>query len=609
MKVSFEMDRATLLKSVALGVPITVAMLLLGFTLRRRELMEPFFIHGTYFALTTMVLFWLAAYAQACKDLNRERLRAWFKENWRGLVLTALVLVISLVSVEPGLRVLADETNLLGTSKNFHFNKTADFATTGKWYYEAYWNLNTTIDRRPTLYPFLVSLIHGVRGYHYTNAFWANALLIPFFVFTAYRLAKSLGGEFFGLLAGALVMAHPISLVSARSGGFDLMAATFSLLIVKHLLDHCQAPSANRLILLWMNLLFLAHIRYEGSGFLLFAVVLLLVFRMVKMEHIRPYAVFYAFSPLFLLPRIWQMILKANDWEQPLSTSLFGGKYVLENLRDYFGLALRPFNFQRPHAGLIIILGGAGCILILRSLWKVIRERKEKPMMLGFAALVAVWIGILAAMLFMYFWGKPLHPASARLYLPFNAVVSIAAAWFLAWLFRRFPLWLASCVAGLLFLVYVPAAAEARFINELTLARQAAQVWRYLESQHTNNIMVVSDRPGLYSVMNYGAEDLSVMKQTRQIPFELSRHLYRDVYVIQEIDLTTKKPTPEFEIWPELAKEPVLEFQNAENNTVRIGRLLLDPNNLPTSAAPPPPPPPAAPVAGAPVASPSAPAP
>jgi hypothetical protein len=588
MKITLEMNRTTLLKSALVGLPVVIGMALLGVTLKRRALMEPFFVHGTYFALTAMVLFWGAAYAQACKGLDKERLRGWLKDNWRGLVLTALVLLISLVSIEPGLRVLADETNLLGTSKNFHFNKTADFSTTGKWYYEAYWSLNTTIDRRPTLYPYLVSLIHGVRGYHYSNAFWANALLIPFFVFTAYRLAKSLGGEIFGLLAGALVMAHPISLISARSGGFDLMAATFSLLIVKHLLDYCQAPSANRLALLWMNLVLLAHIRYEGSGFLIFAVVVLLAFRMVRFEYLKTYAFLYAFSPLFLLPRVWQMILKANDWEQPLSATLFGRKYVLENLHDYFAVALKPFSFQRPHAGLIIILGGVGLIFIARALWKLIGERKEKPMMLGFAALVTVWTGILAAMLFTYFWGKPLHPASARLYLPFNAVVSISAAWFLAWLLRRAPMWLVSSMAGLLFLVYVPAAAEARLINELTLARQAAQIWRFLESQHTKNIMVVADRPGLYTVMDYGAEDLSIMKQTRQIPFELSRHLYRDVYVIQEIDLTTKKPTPEFEIWPELAKEPVLEFQNAENNTVRVGRLLLDPNNLPTSAAPPP---------------------
>jgi hypothetical protein len=77
--------------------------------------------------------------------------------------------------------------------------------------------------------------------------------------------------------------------------------------------------------------------------------------------------------------------------------------------------------------------------------------------------------------------------------------------------------------------------------------------------------------------MDYGSMDLSVAKQGTDLLFELSRHLYRDVYVIQEIDLTTKKPLPEFEIWPDKKKESVLEFQNAENSTVRISRMVQEP--------------------------------
>jgi hypothetical protein len=58
------------------------------------------------------------------------------------------------------------------------------------------------------------------------------------------------------------------------------------------------------------------------------------------------------------------------------------------------------------------------------------------------------------------------------------------------------------------------------------------------------------------------------------------------MYVIQEIDLTTKKPLPEFEIWPERQKETVLEFQNAENTTVRISRIVQEPTPPPAGTAP-----------------------
>jgi hypothetical protein len=58
------------------------------------------------------------------------------------------------------------------------------------------------------------------------------------------------------------------------------------------------------------------------------------------------------------------------------------------------------------------------------------------------------------------------------------------------------------------------------------------------------------------------------------------------MYVIQEIDLTTKKPLPDFEIWPEYKKKVVLEFQNAENSTVRISRMTHEPSTAPAGQPP-----------------------
>jgi 4-amino-4-deoxy-L-arabinose transferase-like glycosyltransferase len=442
------------------------------------------------------------------------------------------------------------------------------------------------MDRRPSLFPFLVSLVHAVRGYSYTNAFHANALLIPLLVLVAYRLAKSLGGEAFGILAGAFVMAHPITMMSARSGGFDVMAAFFALLSVKHFFDYAKEPTANRLALLWLNLCMLAHIRYEGAGFLVVSLVILFALRMVKWEQVKPYRVVYAFTPLFLLPRFWQMILKADDAEQPLNASLFGWKYVAENTRDYFGLLLHPFDFRRPHSALLLGLGLVGCVVVARSLWKLAHQRERRVATERFAVFALVWAVMMAVIYFSYSWGKPLHPASARLFVPFDALVSLLAAWVVALLCRRAPLWLPSLVAAAVVFLYVSVASEARVINELTLTREAAQIWRYFAQLHDKNIMVVTDRPGLYTVMDYGAQDLSVAKQGQDLTFELSRHLYRDMYVVQEIDLTTKKPLPDFEIWPELKKDVVLEFQNAENSTVRVARIVLEPTPPPPAQPP-----------------------
>jgi hypothetical protein len=372
-------------------------------------------------------------------------------------------------------------------------------------------------------------------------------------------------------------VAHPITLMSARSGGFDLMAGFFALLSVKCFLDYAREPTANRLALLWLNLCMLAHVRYEGAASIVASAVVLLALRMVKWEHVKPYLFVYLFTPLFALPRIWQTIIKAGDSEQPLNTTLFGWKHLSENTRNYFGLLLNPLDFRHPHSGLLLALGLVGCLVVARSLWKLAHERERKLVKERFAIFAVVWVGVMMVIYLPYFWGKPLHPASARLFVPLDAFFSLMAAWLVTLLCRRAPLWLPSLVAAAAVFLNVSVASEARFINELTLTRQAAQTWRFFEQIHDKNIMVVTDRPGLFTVMDYGSMDLSVAKQGTDLLFELSRHLYRDVYVIQEIDLTTKKPLPEFEIWPDKKKESVLEFQNAENSTVRISRMVQEP--------------------------------
>ena len=278
--------------------------------------------------------------------------------------------------------------------------------------------------------------------------------------------------------------------------------------------------------------------------------------------------------------------MKADDGEQPLNATLFGWKHLSENTRNYFGLVLKPYEFVRPHSALLLLLGLIGCFLAVRSLWKLAHEREPKVAQKRFAVFAVVWVVVMAVIYLPYFWGKPLHPASARLFVPFDVFFSLMAAWVVALLCRRAPLWLPSLIAAAAVCLHVSVASEGRFINELTLTREVAQTWRYFEQIHDKNIMVVTDRPGLYTVMDYGAQDLAVAKQGQDLMFELSRHLYRDVYVIQEVDLTTKKPLPEFEIWPEHKKEVVLEFQNAENSTVRVARMTPEP------ATPPPAPPP-----------------
>ena len=560
-------------QNVALGILPVLLLTLLGVSVGHRAYAEPLFIHTTYYFLLIAVACWAGTYLISARGLTRATVWDWAKENKAGIIIALAVTVITALAVHPALRVLSDEANLLGTSKNFFFSKTATFTTSGKYYYDNFWDAGVVIDRRPPLFPFLVSLVHILRGYSYTNPFVLNLLILPIFVLVAYRLAKSLGGETFGVAAALLVAAHPITLISLRSGGFDFVAAFFSLLIIKNFLDHCREPSADRLAVLWMNLCLFAEVRYESGLFLPPLVVALLVFRLAKLDYLRPYRFIYAISPAFLLPRIWQSILRGNVPEQDAGTITFSAGNFFTNAKDYFKPIFTPFDYHSPHSAFILGLSVIGCVLCIYWMVKRLVPRDRPRADTQFAAAVVGWMALQLFIVFTYYWGRSQHPAASRLIIAIDTFFSFPAAWALTVLLRRFKPAVTWVVCAGLFAIYLPVAAEYRILNELTLTREAATTWRFFESLHENRILIVTDRPGLYTIMNYGAVDFDNAKQDPAVIDGMTRHLFYDIYLVQQIDLGTNKALPQFEIWPERGRTPLIEFQNDANATVRISRL------------------------------------
>ena len=551
-------------------LPILTTTLLLG----ESKYVEPLFTHSAYYLLLILVASWFIVYALSARGLTKATAWGWIRENKAGIIIALAVTIIAGLAIHPALRVLADETNLLGTSRSLFFNKTATFTTTGKYYYDDFWDARVVIDRRPALFPFLVSLLHVVRGYTYTNAFWLNLLVLPIFVLTAYRLAKSLGGGVFAAGAALLVAAHPITLISCRSGGFDFMAAFFAMLVVKSFFDHCRAPSADRLAVLWMNFCMFAEVRYESGLFVAPLVFFLLIFRLAKLEYLRPYRVIYSLTPIYLLPRIWQAILRGNVPEQDSGTVSFGVHNFISNAPNYFKSLLTPFDYHVSHSAFIIGLGIVGCVLALRWVVRHLTAPDRPVPALQFAAFVAGWMILQLIIVFAYVWGRPLHPASARLIIAIDTFFSFPAAWTLTVMLAKLKPVVTIVVCASLFTIYLPVASRGRLLNELTLTREAATCWRFFESLHEPRILIVDERPNLYTVMNYGAVDFGSAKEDRSVLDGLARHLFYDIYVVQKIDLGTNQPRPEYQIWPERAKQTMLEFQNDANSTVRISRLV-----------------------------------
>ena len=574
--------KSVLINRLLLLVPPLVAVVLVIMSLRHHERHEIYFTNSAYYLITVM----LGVYAclELCGLGPLSDIRQWLFEHRFGLTLTAAVVTTVVVTVAPGYRVLADEANLIGVSRSLFYQRMANFATTGKWYFENFWSLNYATDRRPTLYPYLVSLLHVLRGYHPENGFHLNAMVFVCFVFVSYRLAKRWGGEVFGLATAVLVATNPNTLIATRSAGFDLLSCLMLLVVFRGFVEYLDQRTPRQLALLAMQLCLLAHVRYEGWALMVATAAVLAVTRVVHREHFKGFEYLYSFLPIFLLPRYWQAVAKAHDAEQPLSASLFSIKNLIQNTRDYFHILRQPLDVSGPHSPLLLLLAITGCIVFVSALILAVRQKKASKLDYWHLLLAAVLIGAEYVISFSYDWGKSLHPSSCRLFIWLDTVVAFAAAWMLTLIGRQFtmhvaalnrqsgaPATLVSSIA--LFAMHVPVASEARFTNSLVLTRQAAVTWRFFDRLQNRNILILTDRPGLYTIKDYGALDISSALTDRGPLLELSRHLYEDVYLIQEVDLNTNQPQQQFNVWPDVPKETVFEFQNTDSTSVRIAKL------------------------------------
>jgi hypothetical protein len=539
------------------------------------------FIHGTYYLLMATVLCWAGTYLHAALDLRWGSAAAWAKENWPGLVIAFGVTVSVGLAVEPSLRVLSDEANLVGVSKNLFASKTATFTVSGKYYYGSYFDVDVAIDRRPTLFPFLVSLLHALVGYSYRNAFHFNLLLLVPFILVAYRLARSLGGATFGVVAALFVAAHPILLISVRSGGFDFLAAFFGLLVVKSLFDYGNEQSPSRAAVLWLNLCLFAETRYESALFVLPVVLWLLLFKLVKWSTLRPYAFVYALTPLYLLPRIWQSLLKGNVPEQEPGVVTFGVENFLGNAQEYFQPLSSPFKAHPAHAALLIALGCVGCLGWVVWFWRRVRAGEWTSPKPRFAIFLAGWMVLQVVVVFAYVWGRAQYPSAARLVIPIDVFFSFAAASVLTCALKRWRPFVPVLFATAVVAFHLPVASQGRMLNRLTQTRESAVTWSFFERLNDPRILIVTDRPNHFTIMNYGAMDFETARQDAFLFTALDRHLFSAIYVIQQVALSTNQPLPRYELWPDRELHKVLEFQNDADVLVRISRLVPEKANMP----------------------------
>ncbi|MFZ5569148.1 MAG: glycosyltransferase family 39 protein [Thermodesulfobacteriota bacterium] len=468
--------------------------------------------------------------------------------------LPALVLCVALMTgiftlSPPRMKVLPDETNLAGVSMMMHHDKTAVIPAEGFVFNGEIELIRSDLDKRPFLYPFLISIVHAVIGYDCHNGFIVNFLAGILILFSIYGLIiRFLPGEF-GIVAILLTAGMPIFPIYVTTGGFEAVNILFLILTCLFFIRTLQTRSASHLGLLLLTLVLLSQCRYESIVFTL-AFIALVPFIRKRMPLLAPTRILI-FLPVFYLPVVWQRMLfihAAQDSADRFGGAIAGAQafspdFFLENISRNLSFLLGAF----PDLGIspvVSLTAALGAYLIVRQ-W--LRNpggiRFETRVVLAYGMLTGISLLLLLSSCRLCDYSGFSGNRFSVVFLPYLAIVSTYGIHCLAerfrWPARRVLIPL--CLFHLVF--FWPLGAQERLIKNHPFYYEYQKILNRIETAATGqeDILVIAQRPNLYIVNKTGAVTFHYANRNREVIADWFRQGIDRIFVIQSYDAETDR--------------------------------------------------------------------
>jgi hypothetical protein len=522
------------LQLVSLFCPVAVAVAAIAWGASRTVI-----VHGTYGALLVTTLLWLFFLGKVFfKDGGFH-----FAGKLRQYPFTAVCLPFALwllLGLEPfGQKIVYDEPILQATAESLHLEKEAAMPTAGIHNGEEYEILRSSLDKRPFVFPFFVSVIHDLSGHRSGNAFLLNGVVSAALLLVLASTGTRLAGDFGGVLVLLGAAGLPILATMATSAHFSVLNLLLLALLFRLLLSFSDHPGHEAAgAFLFTAILFL-QVRYENLVLLvpLFACFGFFHYK-TKLEHFPRAA--YAI-PLLLVPAVLHF---TNLWLHRSSffqsgpgnrEALFSISYLPENLLSA-GRFFLDFTWRAQGSWFLSIGGG---IAVATAIWSIVhalrkRMKAPEPAMVFAALAVAVILQFATVLLFNY--GLLDDYKTARLSLPVQFLLIVALPFAVgAFPFRRWlgASLLATGVVHLLFFalpinyLHLPTsespsrnliAAEVKFLDQLDGTDRGESVL-WLSSANYNAIVAhvscwpllsFKNEPGSIEPFRRGGGGLSV---------------------------------------------------------------------------------------------------
>lgn len=561
-----------------LAVFCGLAAILFGFFLLPGSDLDALYERWAFWGIALCTLLWgVALAAYVCSA--RERLKEWGRSAlWPGLL--ALVLVSVMFSTTPpNFRVEYDESNLAGLA--FAMYQKHEVWVPQNGYYGAgiYIDLHHVYDKRTLAYPFLVYLTHTLTGYRVENSFVVNFAAGVAALFLFFLLLRRLMPPPYAYAGMVLLGAYPVFVLSATSGGFEVLNLAFILLALLLLDSFARRRDAVTAGAFLATLVMLAQCRYESALF--FPAGLALVLLLLSRAQWRALPYWLGLLSLAMIPLAWQQLLFLDPKHHQLDHGgpMFGLHYLQYHLGRAW-TALSGLDGQEMFLPGVLYVALLGLGVLLWSAWRDTAGAPEARRRAWSAALfLGLGLALVSAVQFAYHHGDLAGTITARLgviYLPLLAGCAVYSVYFVGRWWRNAPA-VAVGAAICMLLLFWPWAAQNRPMKALSATRYYHILYEFLErSGLGNNVLVIAER-GHPPILR-GISSLTFIfannNNHHAIMMHMQRRLFQAVLVLQEISLATGQPRAEQELGPEFRLETIYEEQLNLGNIVRISRVL-----------------------------------
>jgi hypothetical protein len=442
-----DMARRTDVRLACFGAAALLAVYI-GFIAVPVQTAEELVKRGGYYVIAGTVALFLQALwrLRAAAPLFSERLSGGQKAAVVGSIAVFSLLAFNAEPYQS--KILYDEFVLQSTAFNMHYFRDVAMMVRGYDINGVFVSTDNYLDKRPYLYPFLVSLVHDVTGYRMANAYVLNTILLPLALALAFTFGRMLSGWRGGLLAVLLLGTLPLLGQNATGSGMEL---TNTVMILASLVLGAAwlfDPGERRLAAFLVAVVLLAQSRYESALYVLAAVFVVAAGWWRRREISVPWIA--VLVPLLLLPVALQNKFVSNTpvmWElKETRPSRFDLGYVADNVEGAISY-LFSRSAERSNSLLLSILGLLGLawlLVLLGRYWR--RASVASPARIALACFGAAVLANTFLVL-CYYWARFDDPMASRFSLPLHLLLTFAVVLLAADLDRWLPatrgLWLA----------------------------------------------------------------------------------------------------------------------------------------------------------------------